>query len=143
MAELGHAGPHGRGDEPLLVPPRKLKTWPQLRHTRLFVDRPGHDRETPSNSVHFFPAISLISGFHRAISCSICARYCAGVVLTVLAPALPMDSFTSGSSAILTKISDSLRMSGSGVLDGAMIPFHVSAIKLGTAVSCTEGRCGK
>ncbi len=35
LAELGSAGPHGRGDEPLLVSPRKLKTWPQRNTIQL------------------------------------------------------------------------------------------------------------
>src|SRR5262249_56382433 len=57
-------------------------------------------------SGYFLSAISWTSGFHWAISWLICARYCSGVVLTVSAPALRMMSFTSGSSAILIRISD-------------------------------------
>src|SRR5690348_17549219 len=72
------------------------------------------------HSCQFFPAISWIRGFHCAISCWICAAYCSGVVLTVSAPDLRMASFTSGSSAILIKTSDNLRMIGPGVFDGAM-----------------------
>src|SRR5262249_23547358 len=91
---------------------------------------------------YFLSAISWTSGFHWATSWSICARYCSGVVLTVSAPALRMMSFTSGSSAILIRISDNLRMIGSGVFAGAMMPFHVSTTKSGT-VSFTVGRSGK
>ena len=61
----------------------------------------------------------------------------------MLAPSLRMASFTSGSSAILIRISDILRMIGSGVFAGAMIPFHVSAMKPETTDSCTEGKSGK
>src|SRR5438034_10580069 len=91
---------------------------------------------------YFLSAISWISGFHCAISRTICARYCSGVVLTVSAPALRMISFTPGSSAILIRISDNLRMIVSGVFDGAMMPFHVSTTKSGRTADCSDGGAG-
>ena len=64
------------------------------------------------------------------------------MVLTVLAPALRMFSFRSGSSAILINTSDIRWMIGSGVFAGAMIAFHVST-KFGRIASCTEGNSGR
>jgi hypothetical protein len=65
-----------------------------------------------------------INGLQCAISCPLRARNCSIVVLAVSAPVLRMVSFTSGSSASLIRSSESLRMMGSGVFDGAMTAFH-------------------